>query len=42
MFVAAESDVIGKAVCTLIDSTIQGNQSLKETDFDWCVEDLQD
>lgn len=41
MFVAQDTDPVGKAVCQLIDTVIPANQSLKETEFHWYVEDLQ-
>ena len=41
MFAAQETDPVGKAVCQLIDTTIPANESLKESDFSWYVEDLQ-
>ena len=42
MLYANENDAMGQAVTALISKAIPVNQSLKEEDFDYYVEDLQD
>lgn len=42
MLYANENDSMGQAVSALISKAIPVNQSLKEEDFDYYVEDLQD
>ncbi|EAY23012.1 PIKK family atypical protein kinase [Trichomonas vaginalis G3] len=42
MFIANADDPVGQAVCALIEKAVPSNQSLKEEEFDYYVEDLQD